>query len=183
MSNTKQKTNNDNTVKTVKMCILLIIGILFCLSILLGERNLSIILGVGFICAGVALVTVSLLKEKELLSSNALIGFIVIALGIISITEPIVHVILMIVPYIYIVFGCAVFADAFLAKFVRKGKTYEFVLKLIFGIVAITLGILLITVADISTYTGLFFGLTLVVIAIYSITTIVLEANKSKKQK
>ena len=105
MSNTKKKATNDYTVKTVKMCMLLIIGILFCLSVFIGQKNLSIILGIGFICTGVALIAVSLIKEKELLSSNALVGYASIALGIILITEPIINVILIAVPYIIIVLG------------------------------------------------------------------------------
>ena len=101
----KRNIKSENVINTVKMCLLLIIGVLFCLSQVLGEKNLSIILGVGFIGTGIALVILSLINDKKLLSEGAIIGYALISAGILSLTVYYIGLILMVVPYLLIVIG------------------------------------------------------------------------------
>lgn len=169
----------ESLYKVIECCALIVIGVLFCVSLAWAENVLSIILGSALIAGGVVIQTLSVIKDKSVVSPIALGGLLALALGIYFIVVNAVGIIFTFVPYILIVFGSALFIDAFIGYFARKEKVVAaLVIKLVIGAALITVGILLLTVGDFAKYVALIVGIALILVGI---TNIVLEFAKAEK--
>ncbi len=169
----------ESVIKILEACVLLIVGVLFCVSLAVGTEVLSIIIGASLIAAGTVIIILSLIKDKSVLTPISLGGLLALSLGIFFIVANAIGFIFSYVPYLLLVAGSAIFIDAFLSYFVKKEKVLAvFIIKLIIGAGLITVGALLITVADFKEYVALIVGIALIIIAI---SNIVLEFYKAKK--
>ena len=168
----------ESVIKVIEACVLLVIGVLFCVSMAMGTQALSIILGASLIAAGVVIVILAAINEKTILSPVALGGLLALSLGIFFIVANAIGYIMQAVPYILIVFGSALLIDAFIGYFARKEKViFVFVIKIIVAAALITVGILLLTVNGFGDYVALIVGIALILLAI---DCIVLEFIKAK---
>lgn len=171
--------NKKSIIKVVEACVLLVIGILFCVSLAMGTEILSIILGASLIAAGTIIVVLSIVNEKSVAGPLALGGLLALTLGIFFIARTAVGYIFELVPFILIVFGSALLVEAFLGYFLRKEKFLAvFIIKLVVAVALIVVGVLLLTVADFREFVALIAGIALILIAI---DNIVLEFIKAKR--
>ena len=169
----------ESLFKVIEACVLLVIGVLFCVSMAMGLSVLSIILGVSLIVAGSIIVILSLVKDKSVLSPIALGGLLALALGIFFIAANAVDYIFRLVPFVLIVFGTGLFVDAFLGYFARNEKFIApFVIKLVVGAIIVVVGVLLLTVEGFADYVALIVGICLILIAIVNL---VIEFTKASK--
>ena len=170
----------ESLYKVIECCALIVIGVLFCVSLAWAENVLSIILGSALIAGGVVIIAMSLVKDKSVVSPIALGGLLALALGIYFIVANAVGIIFSFVPYILIVFGSALFIDAFIGYFARKEKVVAaLVIKLVIGAALITVGILLLTVGDFAKYVSIIVGVSLILVGITNIVLEFAKANKS----
>ena len=170
----------ESLYKVIECCALIVIGVLFCVSLAWAENVLSIILGSALIAGGVVILTLSDIKDKSVVSPISLWGLLALALGIYFIVVNAVGIIFAFVPYILIVFGSALFIDAFIGYFARKEKVVAaLVIKLVIGAALITVGILLLTVGDFAKYVALIVGIALILVGITNIVLEFAKANKS----
>ena len=171
----------EKIVALIEAGVILVIGILFCLSEALGIEVLSTIFGVTLIVGGTIYLAISLVVKKGLISIAGFTGGLLISLGILSIVTNIMALIFAFLPYFLIVIGSLVLIDAFLGKFVRNDDLLVvFVLKLVIGAVLITLGILLLTVAEFARFASIIFGASLIVISIYYAVMILMDKDPVK---
>ena len=170
----------ENVLKVIEACMLLVLGVLFCVSLAWAGNVLSIILGSSCIAVGTVIVVVAAIKDKSVVSPIALGGLLALTLGIFFIVANIVmQFITSFVPYVLIVFGSALFIDAFLGYFVRKEKVLvPFIIKLVIGAALITVGALLLTIAEFADYISLIIGIALILIAI---TNLAIEFVKAEQ--
>ena len=170
----------QSVIRIIEACVLLVIGVLFCVSLAMGTQVLSIILGSALIAAGAVIVILSVVNDKTVTSTIALGGLLSLSLGIFFIVANAVAFIFAIVPYVLLVFGSALFIEAFLGYFLRKEKIVAvFVIKLVVGAALITVGALLLTVNGFADYVALIIGIALILLAIDNIA---LEFIKAKNE-
>ena len=170
----------ESLFKVIEACVLLVIGVLFCVSMAMGLEVLSIILGSALIAAGAIIVILSLVKDKSVLSPIALGGLLALALGIFFIAANAVDYIFRLVPFILIVFGSGLFIDGFLGYFARNEKViFAFVMKLVIGAALIVVGVLLLTVPEFSNYVALIVGISLILIAVINLVVEFTKASKN----
>ena len=172
----------ESIFKVIEACALLVLGVLFCVSLAWAGNVLSIILGSSCIAIGAVIVVVAAVKDKSVVSPIALGGLLALTLGIFFIVANIVmQFINSFVPYVLIVFGSALFVDAFLAYFVRKEKVLApFIIKLVIGAALITVGALLLTISDFAQYISLIIGIALILIAITNLAVEFIKADKTE---
>lgn len=164
--------------KLILPIALLTIGILFCFSNAMGTKALSVLLGVGFIVVGAIGVFASLYATRSMLSTYALGGCFLIAVGILIIIDNLVGLLLVLIPWLLIVYGSALIIDAlFGVASKRMGTGTLFVIELLLGVALLTLGICLLTVTGFAEFTGLVFGISLIISAAYDIVLIVKKAK------
>ncbi|GEM_PF-2321038 len=172
------------TVSIINAIAILIAGVLFCCSNALGTKWLSVILGVSVMLLGLITLVSELLKEKTLVSKSVVIGSAITALGIFIIVRDIAGTVLGLIPYVFIVVGACVFADAFLLYFWRKNRNVAlFVLELLVGAALIVLGALFIGVASFRRFMGILFGIALIVYAIVILINSLKASSRAKKSK
>lgn len=150
-------------------CVLLIAGILFCISPAIGENAAGIAIGIGVLLVGVIWGLKDFLAEKTLISRGVIIGSIVAALGIYFMVDgSIVSKIIGVIPYILIVTGACVIADSILLKLVREKKnTTKFALELSVGIIFVVLGCLILSLSFFRKALAVIIGILLIIGAIY----------------
>ena len=172
--------NKKSVIRIIEACILLVIGVLFCISKVWAAGVLSTILGIGLIIGGTVIVVLSIINEKALVGPLAIGGLLAITLGIFFIVANTIEYLMGLVPWLLIVFGSAMFIEAFLGYFLRKEKnTTMFVIKLIIGIVLIVLGILLLTVPEFNKAVEIILGVALIVVAFISIASEFIRTNRT----
>ena len=169
----------QSVIKIIEACVLLVIGILFCVSLAMGTNVLSIILGSALIAAGSVIIILSIVTERSVATPIALGGLFALAIGIFFIVANAVAFIFAVIPYILIVFGSGIVIDAFLGYFAREERILGiFIVKLIVGAALITVGALLLAIPEFADYVALIVGIALILLAIDSI---VLEFIKAKE--
>lgn len=171
----------ESLYKVIESCALLVLGVLFCVSKAWAGNVLSIILGASCIAIGAIIVIVAAIKDKSIVSPIALGGLLALTLGIFFIVSNIVmSFIENFVPYALIVFGSALFIDAFLSYFARKEKVLApFIIKLVIGAALITVGILLLTVEGFDQYISIVIGVALILVAINNLAIEFVKADKA----
>ena len=110
----------ESIIRVIEACVLLVIGVLFCVSLAMGTQALSIILGASLIAAGTVIVILSAINEKTILSAVAMGGLLALSLGIFFIVRNAIGYIMEAVPFVLIVFGSALLIDAFIGYYARK---------------------------------------------------------------
>ncbi len=147
----------------------------------MGEAAISVVLGIGFIVAGVVFLIVSLAAQKSLLTVTAIIGYVILAFGILCMTAKVMDLIFSYIPYLTVAIGSGITLDAVLGLTVRKEKNYfAFAIKLIFGVALLVFGILILTVSAFKEFVSVVLGIALILVAIYCIVKIISD-NKKKK--
>ena len=157
----------------IEAAVLLAIGVLFCFCTnpAEGSELIGYIIGASAILAGVIFFVVSLVLHKALFSPEAFSGALFLSFGIMFVVNPILGgQIMEFGIYFLIVLGAAIFGDAFLRYFVRKNKALvPFIVSLVVGAIALTLGILLLTIEDFKTFTYVVLGVILILYAVFTV--------------
>lgn len=160
--------------------VIFILGVFFCCSLSIGINGLSVILGVLLIIIGVIFIANAVIVKKELLNSAGLIGVTIITFGIILIANKLAGIIFIFIPWFLMMLGLSIVADGLLDKFSRKENNTNFIIKLVIGIVAIILGLLLQLIDGFIEYASLMLGILLIIYALYLI--FVMFTKTSTKQ-
>ena len=163
-----KKLNTDEIKVLIISIILLVIGILFCCSLSMGISGLSLLIGIILIALGLLLVINSLLKSKEVFTTNGIFGLISITLGILFMVDKLAGIIISFIPWFLIVMGSVLIVDALISKFIRnENNLTQFIFRIILGSLAVILGILLLTINGFIEYAALILGIALIIYSIY----------------
>ena len=172
------KMKKESVLRIVEACVLLVLGVLFCVSTAVAVNFLSIVIGVGLIAGGTALIVISLVKDKSLFNNFGLGGALILTLGIFFIARDALGFLFSITPFLLIVLGSLFVIEAFLSYFANNNKNKGlFVVRLIVGIAFATVGILLLTIPEFANWVGLIIGIAFILIALAAIIS---EFNKAK---
>jgi uncharacterized membrane protein HdeD (DUF308 family) len=109
MSN-KSPLKNNHTRTIVISCIALVIGILLCCSISLGQL-LSWFIGIAISLCGVMYIVNSILQKKSVLNADAILGAILTAFGVMFIIDQMASIIIAFLPYLMIAVGVHAMTD------------------------------------------------------------------------
>ena len=179
-SNQTEKRSKLSKSILIKASALLIIGVLFCLSTLMGAKTLSLIIGIALIVEGVIFCVLTFAKEKSFLAPAALCGALSVSFGVYVIISNAVAVIFSLIPLVLIPFGALFLADAFVGKYKRKSEsTFTFVVKILIGVAGIALGLCLLFIKGFDAYAALVLGIALIAFSLY----ILIAAALGKKQE
>lgn len=172
------RTENKNTY-ILRSVLAIVVGIMFCCSLLSTTKTLSIIFGIVFIMCGTTLIVGAIINKVSLLTQAGLLSSAFIAFGIFAIFQDIINLVLSIIPWILIALGIVALVDSLLLVFSRKesSKTGIFVLELVVGLILIALGICLKVIGGFTKFAGIIFGGALIAYGIVSLVTL----NKKKK--
>jgi uncharacterized membrane protein HdeD (DUF308 family) len=167
------KSLNVDELKTViTASILIIIGLLFCCSLSMGISGLSVIIGLIVIILGALFMLNSIFSNNGLISAGGLGGIFIISFGITFISSNLAVIIFAYIPWLLVVFGTTLTLDGLLAKFWRKeNNSFDFILKLVVGIVSVVLGLCLMIIEGFMEYSSIVLGILLIVYGIYIIFT------------
>ncbi|HCJ01837.1 MAG TPA: hypothetical protein DIC18_00890 [Clostridiales bacterium] len=170
-------------VNVINAIVFLIAGILFCISVSLGETYLWLVLGIGVLLIGLIIAVGDFLQQKSLITRTVIIGSLITAFGIyLLVHHELVATVMGLIPYVLIVAGACIFLDSFLLHFVRdKGNTKVFVLEFVVGIACIVFGILMLAVNGFKDDIGIVFGIFLILYSVYILFYTLLEDSKRKK--
>lgn len=175
------KLSNEQTRSIICATVLLVIGILLCISPAVAIDTLSIIIGAGFLAAAAILIVGSLVQEKSIITPLALLGGILLALGLMFIVDYAINIIGYCAVWLLIVFGAILIVDSIIRIAWREKKNVVgFVIEFLIGAVAFTLGMCLRYVADFAGYELLILGLIIVLFAVYVLVS-AFVGKKSKK--
>lgn len=175
MSN-KSPLKNNHTRTIVISCIALVIGILLCCSISLGQL-LSWFIGIAISLCGVMYIVNSILQKKGVLNADAILGAILTAFGVMFIIDQMASIIIAFLPYLMIAVGVIFLSESFLAKFARNCHLAVFIILLILGVAITTLGFLFIFLWNINEVLSIALGCILIVTAVYTLIKTFVEKN------
>ncbi|MCR5741526.1 MAG: hypothetical protein K6G38_03610 [Gammaproteobacteria bacterium] len=168
--------NSANRTKTQSVIIalaLLAIGILFCVSLNKTVEVISWIVGISIIISGLGMLVPSLVNFKRVVSILSLAGALVIGFGVFFIIYKLAGLLVTFIPILLISIGSVFVLDVLLLLLAHKSRNVGLiVIELVFGLVCITLGILLLTVDSFKQYAALVFGIALCIYAVYSLVNI-----------
>lgn len=173
MSNKHFQNNHTRTI--VVSCIALVIGILLCCSISLGDL-LSWFIGIAVALCGAMYVVNSILQSKTVLNADAILGAVLIAFGVMFIKDSLANIIVGFLPYLMIAIGIVVLTDAFLAKFLRNCALAVFIVMLIVGTIITTLGFLFMFLWE--NIFSIALGCVLILVSVYSLIKTFVAKNK-----
>lgn len=175
------KLTNEQTRSIIYAVVLLVIGILLCISPAVAIDTLSIIIGVGFLAAAAILIIGSLVQEHSIITGSALLGGILLALGLMFIVDYAITIIGYCAVWLMIVFGAILIVDSIIRIAWRDRKNViGFVIEFVIGAVAFTLGMCTRYVSDFAGYELLILGLILAVYAVYVLVSAFI-GKKGKK--
>lgn len=166
MSNKHFENNHTRTI--VISCIALVIGILLCCSISLGEL-LSWFIGIAIALCGAMYIINSILQKRTVLNAESVFGAILIAFGIMFIIKRLANIIVGFLPYLMIAIGIVVLADAFLAKFVRHCSLVVFIVMLVIGTALTALGFCFMFINVWQNALSIALGCVLIIVSVYSL--------------
>ena len=157
--------------------ILLVVGILFCLSLAMGNKALSYVLGTALIVVGVISLINSYNSKKPLLTLDAISGCAIAAFGMLYAGNELSWLIFNYVPFLLMTVGVAIIVDAFLKKF-KEYENGKFVAELILGILSLALGLCMKFIGALNEYISLILGIVLICYAIFAFLTIFVNKKK-----
>ena len=166
----KKKITNADVKTLIIAAIILVIGILFCVSLALASKIISIIIGVCILVLGLGLLCASFWERRSVIGGDAIAGGALIAFGIMFMVQGLAGIIFGFIPYFLIVLGALLIIESILLVLLKKSKNMtRFAILLVLGIVSVVLGILLFCVDGFAQYAALVFGIILILFAIYVI--------------
>lgn len=174
-----RKLTKDKTRTAITSCIMLVIGILFCCSLSLGE-GLSWLIGAALCLTGAIYIINSIVKDRTLFNSDAIFGVCTLSFGVMFIIDVLAYVLISYVLYIMIGIGIAIIIEAFLAKFARYNTTTEFVITLIVGAVVTALAFCLKFIPGWDRVAAVVFGCILIAISLYTLITLLVVHGKNR---
>lgn len=153
---------NSRVQQVVLAAVLLVTGILLCFNI--SPVTLSIISGALLTAYGVIAILFLVLKKRSIASKAGFFSCLIIAVGIMLIAEKILSVFVYMLPYVFIVVGTVLFADAFLGRYQRmEGNLVLFIVKLSIGVALIAFSICMLTINSMMNVIPVTFGATLII--------------------
>ena len=166
-------------------CVLLLAGILFCISPAIGEASAGIVIGIGVILLGLIFGVKDFLVNKSLISRGVIIAAMIVALGVYFTADgSIVSKIIGVIPYVLIVTGACITADAILLKTVReKNNNKKFAIELSIGLGAIVLGVLILALPFFRKALAVIIGILLILGSVYYLLQILDKLPSKKKAK
>lgn len=174
MTTVHNEKNTTTTRRIILACVLLVVGILFCLK--LADNVVSIIIGAALIIYGLSGIIFLSIRNKPLLSVLGIYNAILLAIGIVFIAKNLMGVFISMIPYILTVVGFVLIIDAILGKFQRKTlNTLYMVLELLFGIACVVFGLCLMFVDGFATAASIIFGVFLILIALIDLGFLVIK--------
>ena len=164
----KKALSDDKTKQIVIAAVLIVLGILFCVSVAALDV-ISIIIGAGFIAAGAVLAISELVRKKSLATGVAGVGALLIAFGLAIILANWLGALTQLLILVLIVFGAFYIVDSLLLILWRdKKNVVGFVIEFLIGAAAFTLGMCMyFGVAEFGKYANLIFGLILILYGAY----------------
>lgn len=161
--------------------VLLIAGVLFCISPAIGEQAAGIVIGIGVLLLGVIFGVKDFLLQKSLISRGVLVASAIAALGVYFMADgSIVSKIIGVIPYVLIVTGACVVADAILIKVRDKADNKKFAIELSVGLVAVVLGSLILSLSFFRQALAVIIGILLIAGSVYYLVDTV-QKNKTSK--
>lgn len=152
--------------------ILLVVGIMFCCSLAMGIDGLSIILGLMLLIVGIVLVIRSINKNKVLITTDGILGVVIISLGILFVVNKLASIVFLFIPWFLIVLGSILIIDSLLGRYSRnENNLTEFILKVVLGSLSVILGICLKLIDGFIEYASIILGVFMILYAIYIIVT------------
>ncbi len=177
----KIKLTKDQMSSLFTYIVILVIGILFCCSMSMGVKGISILIGISMIVTGLMYIINSIISTKNLLNLSGFIGSAIIALGSMFISRKLAELIFDFIPFLLIIFGMCIVIDSFLKKFVRKeGSVSGFIGELLIGAISLALGFCLKFISTFSEYASLILGIILVVYSVVTICEILFRKKGNK---
>ena len=169
MNASVEKLVSKKSLSLMVAIVVLLAGILFCISPAIGEQWVGVVIGIGVLLVGVITAVKDFLTHKSLITRGVIIGSVIAALGIYLIVDKsIVSKVIGVIPFVLIVTGACVLADSILLKCVReKNNNKKFAIELTVGIVAMVLGILILTVAFFRSALAVVIGVLLIIYSLY----------------
>ena len=156
---------NGRIEQAILAAILLLIGILLCFNI--SAVTLSVIIGALLIAYGALTLLFLVIKKRSIATKAGYLACILTAVGIMMIAEKILSVFVYMLPYVLIVVGAVLFADAFLGRYQRHdGNTAVFAVKLSVGAALVAFAVCLLTVKSLADVIPVAFGVSLIVAAL-----------------
>ncbi len=175
------KLSNEQTRSIIYSVVLLVIGIMLCISPAVALDTLSIIIGVGFLAAAAILIIGSLVQDHSLVTGSALLGGILLVLGLMFIVDYAINLIGYCAVWLMIVFGAILIVDSIIRIAWRNRKdVVGFIIEFLVGAVSFTLGMCSRFVEDFVGYELLILGIIIVVYALY-VLIFAFIGKKSKK--
>ncbi len=175
------KLSNEQTRSIIYSVVLLVLGILLCISPAVALETLSIIIGVGFLAAAAILIIGSLVQDHSLVTGSALLGGILLVLGLMFIVDYAINLIVFCSVWLMIVFGAILIVDSIIRIAWRNRKdVVGFLVEFLVGAVSFTLGMCSRFVEDFVGYELLILGLIIVLYALY-VLIFAFVGKKSKK--
>ena len=163
----------------VVSCITLAIGILFCCAS--AFKGLDWLLGGSLCFAGIMYIVSSIIERRSLLTPSGIIGAGACAFGIMFIVERLSYILTDFVPYLVIMFGLVVFAEAFFAKFARFHGIVIFIIALVVGTLSLIFGVCLFCIAKLREIAPIFFGCILIIASLYTLISILIAKKDAKE--
>ncbi len=172
---------NKFITQIVSSLIMIAVGIAFCFSIPDAAHLISIVLGIVVIVSGAILLAVTIAVHRITITIHGLVGALLIALGVFSIINNPVELVVRFVPFTLMSFGGILIVDAFLRFFwKKKSSTFFFVMTLLGGTIIVALGICFLVFKEFAKFAGIVLGVTLIV---YGITNFIMAMVKNKKEE
>ena len=167
--------------QVVLAAILFACGILLCLK--MDAETLSVIVGALLIAYGALIFLFLILKKRSIASKVGYFACIAVSFGITFIADKVVSFFVYMLPYITIVVGAVLFADAFLGRYYRKdGNVVLFVVKLSVGAALMAFSICLLTIKSMAPVTPVIFGAILILAAAALIANIFVKKKAEKDE-
>lgn len=180
----KNKITKENVGTLITAGVIFVVGVLFCCSMAMGMKGLSILIGTAFLVAGVLYLVSLAINRKSLASAEGLTGAAVFAFGVLFIANTLAGMIVAYIHWLLMAFGLVLIVDAFLKRFAWKTcVTRAFVIQLILGIICATLGACLRFIKGFSDFTALIFGVVMIVYSVVLIFNALVDKEEGETKK
>jgi len=159
---------SSEELKTIIIAVLLmVIGILFCCSLSIGIEGLSVVIGLILLIVGILFLINCFVGNNGILGIESIVGIVLLALGIMFMIHKLAGLIFAYIPWLLIIFGIVIVVDGFFGKYVRNENLIPFIIKLILGVISITLGLCLELIDGFAEYASIILGIIMIVYSAY----------------
>jgi hypothetical protein len=162
----ENRTISRETKTIILSALILVIGVLFCLSTVLGFEALSFIIGISLMVIGTVFVINSALKKHTVLNYTSLLSAVIISFGVLFAELRLALIFFSYVPWLLIFAGAIAIIDAVLKKIFEDNNS-ALIIELIVGIVILTLGLCLKFVSGFANFSSIMLGIIMILYAVY----------------